>query len=337
MVHEITAVEFGQAGMLADQASLECAAEKKKRRGRPVVGALARILRHAPSEFTEGEHHHAVEISLLLHIAAKGPDCLVKHRQLALVGTRLIGVRVKAAERNIIDPRSHAASDQLCHQTQSPPKVGRGIIRAAVSSAQNILHLGRRGHRIQRGALQKIRHVDVRIGRAEKHVDRSAGWRPRIVVWFHRCGIHAALKLVVLRRPDGDRLAGLRPQGLRQLVSDGDARPGIFAGAGRIAITPEPAVRLVFVCIARRLPDLGGTEMRAVRVRVTDTLHDRGLPLPEQGSQILQRRVQTATVIQAVDLGRRNGQARTRFEIRVITVGDHGVESVVAAGQLHDD
>jgi len=92
-----------------------------------------------------------------------------------------------------------------------------------------------------------------------------------------------------LRRTDGDGLAGSGPQCLRHLIADGNARAGIFPRASRIAVAAEPAVGFVFVGIARRVPDLGGAEMRTVRVGIADTLHNGGLTLTEQCAEIFQR------------------------------------------------
>lgn len=74
--------------------------------------------------------------------------------------------------------------------------------------------------------------------------------------------------------------------------------------------------------------------MRQVRLRIADTEGDRQPPLPPQGNQRLQCRVEPEPLVERDDPPGRHGEGRTQPLVRRIPIGDDGVEAVVAAVEL---
>ena len=77
--------------------------------------------------------------------------------------------------------------------------------------------------------------------------------------------------------------------------------------------------------------------MRAVRIRITDTLHYREISLFEQGTEIGHVVVQAAIIRQLDDVLLRFGNASPCFVISVIRVRHQGVESIIATSELDHD
>src|SRR5207247_713844 len=64
---------------------------------------------------------------------------------------------------------------------------------------------------------------------------------------------------------------------LWHLATDVHADGGITSRAGVVEIPAQPAVLFTFAGVAGRLPNLGRTKVRAVRIRITDSLDNRKL------------------------------------------------------------
>ena len=90
-------------------------------------------------------------------------------------------------------------------------------------------------------------------------------------------------------------------------------------------------------CEPRRLPDGHRLEVRAVRVGITDRLHDRQPALFAELRETAERRMQPDVIVdrlQVLGLERELGPA---LVVDVVAVGDDGVEAVVAPVELDDD
>src|SRR5437667_10529017 len=53
-----------QTRICSEQAGFDFAASDEHGRGGAVIGARVCVFRHAPAEFTEGHHHHTIEVAL---------------------------------------------------------------------------------------------------------------------------------------------------------------------------------------------------------------------------------------------------------------------------------
>src|SRR5437868_5083835 len=90
------------------------------------------------------------------------------------------------------------------------------------------------------------------------------------------------------------------------------------------------------MAVAPRLPNFRGAEMAAVRIGITDVLHDPEFPRLKKFVQCLARRVQSLRCVQAECFLSRNRERRTQPVIMVILERDERVQSVVAARELNE-
>jgi hypothetical protein len=97
--------------------------------------------------------------------------------------------------------------------------------------------------------------------------------------------------------------------------------------AGPVGVGVQPA----------RVPDGHRLEVRPVRVRITDALHDRQLPLLQELLQAGQGGMQPHAVVDPADLVLRYLQVRAVLAVVIVAVGHDGVQAVVAAVELQDD
>src|SRR5690242_3649394 len=99
--------------MLAEQSRLNLAADDEHRRCRAVVGAAAGVLLHAAAKLAKDQGRDAVEMSVPAEIFSKCRQCAAELIQQRRVSTSLIRMRVKAVQRNVVDPRSQPCVDEL--------------------------------------------------------------------------------------------------------------------------------------------------------------------------------------------------------------------------------
>ena len=92
-----------------------------------------------------------------------------------------------------------------------------------------------------------------------------------------------------------------------------------------------PAVVQVLGRFGRGFPDLDGSEMRQIGLRVTHALHDGQLAFFPHWQGGLELRVQTHTLVEFEDVFPANGDGVAQLVIGVVGIGHHGVEAVVAA------
>ena len=60
---EVAGIEVGQAGMLADHATLDRGPGHEQARSGAVIGAAAAVLVDAAAEFRKGQHTHAAIVA----------------------------------------------------------------------------------------------------------------------------------------------------------------------------------------------------------------------------------------------------------------------------------
>ena len=68
-------------------------------------------------------------------------------------------------------------------------------------------------------------------------------------------------------------------EGMWSLTSDTDSDGRILSLAAGVKVAPHPAILFGHAAIGRGMPNLGGTKMGAIRIRVANALHDRKMPL----------------------------------------------------------
>ena len=75
--------------------------------------------------------------------------------------------------------------------------------------------------------------------------------------------------------------------------------------------------------------------MRAIRIRIPHTLHNSQHAFIEQFLETIHFRMQPQLIIQLQHFALSKTQARAQAMVCVIAKRDHGVQSVIAPGQLH--
>src|SRR4029077_4862794 len=77
--------------------------------------------------------------------------------------------------------------------------------------------------------------------------------------------------------------------------------------------------------------------MRAIRVRITDTLHDRDVPFVVQRFQAGQSRIERDVIVDLEDLIGGQSKSRAGNMVSIVGVRNYRVESIVSAGHLQND
>ena len=88
---------------------------------------------------------------------------------------------------------------------------------------------------------------------------------------------------------------------------------------------------------AGRLPDIHRSEMRLTRVRVADRLNDGQRLVLIQPGKSVERRMQADISVEFFDPVGRHFDGGPIFAVGFVLERDHGVQAVVAPGELHDD
>ena len=77
--------------------------------------------------------------------------------------------------------------------------------------------------------------------------------------------------------------------------------------------------------------------MRAVRVRITDTLHDRDMSFVVKGFQTGQSWIERDMIVDLEDLIGGQSKSRACNMVSIVGVRNYRVESIVSAGHLQND
>ena len=77
--------------------------------------------------------------------------------------------------------------------------------------------------------------------------------------------------------------------------------------------------------------------MRAIRLRIANSLHDRQVAGLPETVQVLECWVQAHAVIQLENLAGLDPERRPALVIHIVGVRDNGVQSVIAAAELEHD
>ncbi len=300
--------------MVAVQAAANAVGDDEDRSGRAVVGAAAEVLGRASTELGEDRHGDLLRDAAPSEILLKGRERVADLReQLAVLG-ELADVRVEPAEREVNDLDADARVEQLCRPLEVRAELARRVVgRRGVANVRDLLG---RGERLEpRLADDASRRRFLRIGRV--HRANAIGGRRQ-----------SKLRGIVDRHGRG-RGRGERER--RLLLAERDRSQS--APLARLVEEAADPPRGSPFRIAR-LPDLGRAEVREVRVRIPDALHDRELSRIVEPLEAAERAVQRQPAVdrERVALGERErgpqplvGRVRDRHD---------RVQSVVAARQV---
>ena len=77
--------------------------------------------------------------------------------------------------------------------------------------------------------------------------------------------------------------------------------------------------------------------MRAVRIRIANALHNRDMSFVVERFESREFWIQPEMIVDLEDLIGRDSKPRPRDVIRIVSIRNHCVESVVASGHLQHD
>jgi len=274
-----------------------------------VIRPPARIFGHPPAKLAEGHEQHAGELALGLQILYKRLHRITQVLQQTLLGCQLVRVGIVAALRHVINPRGHSAPDQPSHEPQRIAQVRRRIGRLARAPAGDGSNSVRANLRLERRSLDEVQRRAVNRARAANRRKRA----PRMLSrgFIHLVQLPKGLlqrillsgprparghKAISLRVIQADSLGAFRPECLGHLPSHAHAHVRVTAPARRVKIASDPSVALRPIGLTGRLPNLRGTEMRPVGIRVTNPLHNGQLAAIVQGLESHQGRVQAQLI-----------------------------------------
>ena len=226
------------------------------------------------------------------------------------MGKELACVSVEPVVRGVEDPVGRAGLDQPADRLQPAlERAGLGLVRRLS------------GKVFQPASQFRGRHVPAanflheRTGLRLTNLDGPLGPLGQAVIGNARQRL-------------GEDLPSLHRQRHGPLPDVAEIQPGVG-----ITRTPQPAGRRRGADRSR-LPDLHRPEMRPVRVRIADTLHDRQVAVLPEPVQVLERGVQADPVVQLEDFPRLDPECRPALVVHVVGVRNDGIQSVIAAGQL---
>src|SRR5262245_28284519 len=116
MEFQVTIIEIGQAGMLANYARFQFAAAKKHWGASSMIGASRSILLDAATELGEGHQHYPIRMPMMCYIINERSDRISKFTQQISMCAELIGVRVETIDGCIKDPCAESGIDELSNQ-----------------------------------------------------------------------------------------------------------------------------------------------------------------------------------------------------------------------------
>ena len=210
--------------------------------------------------------------------------------------------------------------------------MNRGRIRA-----DHALHLSIRHQGVHQRLLEEA-HIALAIG------GRAVGLRR------HGLSDHAfeqlagifALAATSARRGDAEGRVNLRAgKGLRHAVGRQMNRDRIravprHARAGVVEKPTNPTGRGKLIAVTRGFPDFSGAEVAAIGVRIADVLDYRQFPFLHQVMEPGAARMKPGRVADAEDFVLGDRQRWAQAVVVFVFKRDEGVESVVAAGELHE-
>ena len=245
----------------------------------------------------------------------------------------LVGVGVEAVEADVEDARAEALGDQAGDELQ----LLRRDRRPAAARRSGPSSSSRRVSTAVRVCTCRRCTNDARSS--------SAAWlggAARSSSSLRRAFCCATLPPPSSRRNEfwsltRDRAAARRPgQGQRQAVRGRGAGWARRPHGCRSRPRHGPASRSGSLGLGR-LPDVHGLEVRTLRVRVADALHDRQLSFLPHRPEAPHAGVEADVVVQADDHVLGLAQRGPGLVVQVVGVGNDGVEAVIAAGHLEHD
>ena len=115
---------------------------------------------------------------------------------------------------------------------------------------------------------------------------------------------------------------------------DSDGRVG--AGAGVVEVAPDPSLPNDTIGVGCGLPDFGGSEVGSVGIRVSDALNDGQVAGIGEGTEAFQSRMPGEGIVDAEELGFRDGKTRASPPIMVVRIRYERVQTVIATRHLQD-
>ena len=334
-------VRSARLGCLPHGPGLHPRPDDEQARPAAVVGPLRPVLLHPPAELGE-RHEQACGASSPVRWSRwnRPADRLVDLLEERLLRGGLPGVRVEPVDRHVEDARAEPLLDQPADEVElgvqaAGPEPGPGRVAGLV--LEDRLELLDRRVRLQVPALDERRAGRRRSRRARRRPrprSASCGPPPRRCRAARASSSNGCSWLMV----NTPWVVPRQASGSLSLPTcmTGTPPPLPLAGRGR---SGQPAGPAHLGGHLAGLPDVHRLEVRAVRVRVADALHDGELALLEQLlADLLEGRVQAdagrSTLMTWLGWMPRVGRS---LWYRSSRVRDDGVEPVVAAGQLDDD
>ena len=119
-------VQGGQARVIAVQPAPDSGTHDEHGAGRAVIGPVAAVLFHPPTELRERHHQHPVCLPHLGRILEKGAHGVGETAEQPGLGVGLPGVGVETAQRDVVDSSAQLGCHELCHRFEAR---GQGKVR----------------------------------------------------------------------------------------------------------------------------------------------------------------------------------------------------------------
>ena len=245
-------------------------------------------LRPAP-ELGVGEHHDVVPLAEFLQRALQRHQPVGDVLQQARLRSRLVGVRVESRERHAHDGDARRIGDDLARRVDGAAEIAGGEFRLEDVPRVEV-------HRRLHDVGFDLEHVRERGVAGDRRRLREFGAAQELFGVGQRDRARAAAgERTQVAGADDDAVRGERT---RRRLRGERAR--------------EPAVLQVFGALRRGVPDLDGAKVREVGLRIADALQNRQLPVPPEGGERRQRRMQSGAIRQLHDVVALDGELRAQ-------------------------
>src|SRR5262245_19877677 len=195
VMHQVVTRYLPQVRMRPDQPRLDLAANQEHRRCRAVVGAATAVLLGPPAELGERHHEQPVLVAACRQVLE---ECRHRCRELlqqVSVGSRLLGVRVEALQRDVEEASAEVAVDELGRQLELVRQGRLRVGRLRLVVLADLLKSAAAGVGVGGGTLHEVEQARLpRAARLRRPLDDLA--------LGLRVGTAGDLQLEVLKRGD---------------------------------------------------------------------------------------------------------------------------------------